>query len=303
MKINTFSIENTKIFKNFSINFENKNGEPLPIIVIAGINGSGKTTLLESIYNFKKNKEKIIYFSTETNLENIKKLIHKYLEKIVWSEDILASVAFKKVREYIDNIFQDLNIEIEFDSRDGEGNLFFKNKYSGDKFLIDDISTGEKTLVSKVLYLYLEDIKNKVILIDEPELSLHPSWQNKVLKIYENFAIKNNCQIIIATHSPHIIGSCKNEYLRILRKKEDGNIEVIDDVLAYGRDIKWVLKEMGVKNSRIPEISKKIEYCKELLEDDNYDEAENCIDEIENIIGNNDRDVLVLRNSLEFWRD
>ena len=45
------------------------------------------------------------------------------------------------------------------------------------------------------------------------------------------------------------------------------------------------------------------ELCKELLEEDNYDDAEKCIDSIENIIGNNDREVLALKNSLEFWRE
>ncbi len=77
----------------------------------------------------------------------------------------------------------------------------------------------------------------------------------------------------------------------------------INDIVAYGRDMNWILNEMGVESSRVPEISKKILECKELLEEDNYDDAEKCIDSIENIIGNNDREVLALKNSLEFWRE
>ena len=127
---------------------------------------------------------------------------------------------------------------------------------------------------------------------------MHPSWQNKILKFYENFARINNNQIIIATHSPHIIASAKNEWIRVLT--EDG---VINNILAYGRDIKWVLKEMGVESSRVPEVLTKIEHCKKLLEDDNYDEAEQCIDEIENIIGSHDSEIVALRTSLEFWRE
>jgi len=109
--------------------------------------------------------------------------------------------------------------DIDIVVRDNE-KVIFKNS-SGATFDIGELSTGEKTLLSKVLYLYFKDYKEKIILIDEPELSLHPSWQNKVLKIYENFAKLNSCQIIIATHSPHIIGSAKNEYLRFLVKEDN----------------------------------------------------------------------------------
>jgi predicted ATP-dependent endonuclease of OLD family len=41
------------------------------------------------------------------------------------------------------------------------------------------------TLLTKVLYLYLSEIKNQVILIDEPEMSLHPNWQNSILELYD----------------------------------------------------------------------------------------------------------------------
>ena len=340
--VQDITINNYKAFKEFKIEFTDKDNNPLPIIVIAGINGTGKTTLLEYLAQLPEIKEKsykisyknnensctfvkktnfitnlafgdvedncfqredflshILYIPSEDNtIDNIKEIIPKYLHKIVWSEDVLASIAFKRVREYIDNIFQDFNLKVEFNSRDGDGNLFFKNQ-KGEIFSIDELSTGEKTLLSKILYLYFKDIKNQIILIDEPELSLHPKWQNQVLKLYENFAKENNCQIIIATHSPHIIGSAKNEYIRLLT--EDG---VINNSLAYGRDIEWVLEEvMGANYTREPTISKKIEECQKLLEEDKYDEAEKCIDEIENIIGSHDSDIVALRTSLEFWRE
>jgi len=332
LKLQKIYIQKYNMFEEFNLNFNEK------ITVIAGINGSGKTTLLEYIDNFSKyildkdddrssiefemysedlNKSKtetieyrnskslsskyfeenIIYFPTGTDIKNIKEFLPEYLYDMVWVDKMNVDDAYARVRKFINEIFKELNMKIEFDSRDVQGNLFFKNKKE-ELFSIDKISTGEKTLLSKVLYLYIKDIKDKVILIDEPELSLHPSWQNKILKLYENFAEKNNCQIIIATHSPHIIGSAKNEYIRILT--EDG---VINDVLAYGRDIKWVLKEMGLESTRLPEILNMIKACKELLDDDNYDEAEKCIDEIESIIGKNDSEVSALRNSLEFWRE
>ncbi len=210
--------------------------------------------------------------------------------------------ATKEIGNFIEKIFKGMDlsftlVDVDDTDRDNE-KVTFKNK-NGKEFDIDALSTGEKTLLSKVLYLYFKDIKNQIILIDEPELSLHPAWQNRVLKLYENFTKENNCQIIIATHSPHIIGSAKNEYIRILT--EDG---VINDVLAYGRDIEWVLEEvMGANYTREPTIAKKIKECEELLNEDKYDEAEMLIDALELLIGENDSEVMSLRNSLEFWRE
>jgi len=363
MKLRRVHIDNYKMFNNFDISFMDKDNNPLPIIIIAGINGSGKTTLLEYIYrdNFlnispfhaennnyiefidknrikilnnearKKRKEiddylekmskksgisgmayddeglflydldKYITYiqAIDNDITDIKKKILEYYRKKSRELDS-HSKALKEIQSFMKNIFDDLGLNFNIDDINdvvqNKEEVIFKNQIDN-TFPIEALSTGEKTLLSKVLNLYFKDIKNQIILIDEPELSLHPAWQNRVLKLYQNFAKENNCQIIIATHSPHIIGSAKNEWIRILT--EDG---VIDNTLAYGRDINWILREMGLKNTRPPKILNKLEECKEFLEEDNYDEAEKCIDEIENIIGNNDREVMALRNSLEFWR-
>lgn len=57
---------------------------------------------------------------------------------------------------------------------------------------------------------YIED--NSLILIDEPELCLHPSWQEKYISLLtECFENKKNCHFIIATHSPQIVSNLQNE--------------------------------------------------------------------------------------------
>ncbi len=261
-----------------------------------------------SLWNVKKDtkeesfisklfKEKVIYFSTETNISDLKIFIAKYVKKIIHEKDLKPSEVFDKVRENIDKVFKDLDMLITFEKVDDQDNVYFRNK-KGEIFSIDELSTGEKTLLSKVLYLYLKDIKDSIILIDEPELSLHPAWQNRVLKLYENFAKENNSQIIIATHSPHIIGSAKNEYIRILT--EDG---VINDVIVYGRDIEWVLEEvMGANYTREKSILDKFDEIQELINDNKLNEAEENINALENIIGSHDKEILKLRNDLAFQR-
>jgi len=137
-----------------------------------------------------------------------------------------------------------------------------------------------------------------IILIDEPELSLHPSWQNRVLKIYEKFAEQNNCQIIIATHSPHIIGSAKPEYIRLL-KKEDNKIVAIDNIdRSYGLEFDKILTDiMGVENLRTPDVAKDIKRLWELLEDEEYESQEykELYQKLEDLLGELDKDMVLSR--------
>ena len=343
MKLRKLHIDKYKMFKNFDINFMDKNDNPLPIIIIAGINGSGKTTLLEYIYKTFKSDfldlegsltvdikdlnlkelsdkfeikghistniinvygadssgigyafyEKIIYLPVNQNLDDIKKIMPLYIENMIYKEDARASEIHQRVRDDINTIFKDLNISMEFDTRNGKGDLFFRNK-KGEKISIDDLSTGEKTLISKILYLYIKETEDSIVLIDEPELSLHPSWQNRILKLYENFAKENNCQIIIATHSPHIIGSAKSEYIRLLT--EDGVVDNFSN--TYGAKFSQILTDiMGVKNLRTPEINEKFVVIEDMIVDNEFDSLlfKDKWQELEDILGKNYFDLKLLK--------
>jgi len=240
-------------------------------------------------YHYTQNMK---YHSVDTNLSQFKSLLPNYIKDMIYNDDKKPFDAYVEIEQFIQAILKDFNMQVDFDKRDGEGNLFFKNK-QGVRFSIDDLSTGEKTLLSKVLNLFFQDYKEKVILIDEPELSLHPSWQNKVLKIYENFAKQNECQIIIATHSPHIITSAKNEYLRILRKNEEGNIEVVNDLKAHGRDINSILFEvMGEVAYRPKEFEDKIDRLHIAIDDKKIEEAKERLEVLKKDYGENDEVVM-----------
>ena len=81
-----------------------------------------------------------------------------------------------------------------------------------DDVLVDSMSSGEQMMMQ--LYSYLSTIEkdkldNVLIVIDEPETSLHPMWQQQFPAILRNL-IENvygiqNSQIIVVTHSPFII--------------------------------------------------------------------------------------------------
>ena len=119
---------------------------------------------------------------------------------------------------------------------------------AGEKVTIDQLSDGEKQLYGRVISLMILDPHNSVILIDEPEIALHPSWQQQIMSVYSKIG-KNN-QFIVATHSPQIIASTNYENLIILTK-QDGKISALyPSSPPSGVDVNSILEEvMGVKNT------------------------------------------------------
>ncbi len=104
--------------------------------------------------------------------------------------------------------------------------IMFKNN-SGEEFGIEYLSSGEKQVVYRVGYLLrnLNNISGGIILIDEPELSLHPRWQIKYISFLKDiFVISGimNVQFIIATHSPYVLKNLSSGVnVSILSKNHD----------------------------------------------------------------------------------
>lgn len=75
-----------------------------------------------------------------------------------------------------------------------------------EKFSIKDASSGEQSIILSILGIASKIKDNCLILIDEPEICLHPQWQETYIDILtKTFDKYKNCQFIIATHSPLII--------------------------------------------------------------------------------------------------
>lgn len=237
------------------------------------------------------------YKPCEIEINSSKTAIIKYIDKLIYEKDKKSSEVYDIVRKKLNSIFEGFDLQVEFNFLDKDRNIFFKNSKS-EKIPISQLSGGEKELIARAFTLYISDIKNKIILIDEPESSLHPNWQNRILKIYEDFAKENNNQIIIATHSPHIIASAAKESLRLLIKKGD-RIEVVSDFDgSYGYEVQKVLLEiMNLESLRIPGIDKKIESLYELVHSNQYnsDKFIKLQSEMENLLGRNDKDLMLMR--------
>lgn len=132
--------------------------------------------------------------------------------------------------------------DLIFDSirnENGYKKVYFKRK---DKLIsIDDLSSGEKQIVYRGGFI-LRDIgklENSIILIDEPELSLHPLWQQKIVEYFRRMCIdeegKQICQMIICTHSPFILHAKdrKDDKVIILKRDLNGNIYELEHKEFY----------------------------------------------------------------------
>lgn len=66
-------------------------------------------------------------------------------------------------------------------------------------------SSGELSLISSLLFLIANRDDEPVILVDEPENSLHPSWQREYVDKLLNALEYQSATIIIATHAPLVV--------------------------------------------------------------------------------------------------
>ncbi|EPN1930291.1 AAA family ATPase [Cronobacter dublinensis] len=80
--------------------------------------------------------------------------------------------------------------------------VIVKDSYTGSRISLNDLSSGEKQVISLMATIYLNDNTPKIILIDEPELSLSIDWQRMILPDLN--AGENVKQVIAITHSPFI---------------------------------------------------------------------------------------------------
>lgn len=112
------------------------------------------------------------------------------------------------ILESINNLFKDTDKSIGYIQHNEEHSekLFFRLINSKEKLDLSLLSSGEKQLVIFFIFSLIEFNRSqpKLLLFDEPELSLHIEWQSKLLPlIMKNWDKK---QIVIATHSPDVIG-------------------------------------------------------------------------------------------------
>lgn len=98
-------------------------------------------------------------------------------------------------------------------------------KKGGGEFDYTDASSGEASILSTLIGLVPNLENDCLILIDEPEISLHPSWQYRYIELLDRL-LKSvcGCHVIIATHSHFLISDLPNHRSSVVHfKTSKGN--------------------------------------------------------------------------------
>jgi len=124
------------------------------------------------------------------DLQELKSLLN---EKNVQIDDI----NFFKNRfiEQIDSLFTDSKKRMALDKNNA---IIFRNHH-GKSFSVYELSSGEKQMLIILLNVLIQENQPSIILMDEPEISLHLAWQHKLIDIIQS--LNDSSQLIIVTHA------------------------------------------------------------------------------------------------------
>lgn len=141
---------------------------------------------------------------------------------------------------------------------------------NGQKLNVLQLSQGEKSLMALVgdiarrLAMMNPALENPlhgdgVVLIDEVDMHLHPTWQRSIIeRLTTTFP---NCQFILTTHSPLVISDRKDILVYSL---DDGNLRQIPS--QFGEDANSVLLNIMDTDIRNSEISSKLNDLLDLIQ-------------------------------------
>lgn len=266
---------------------------------------------------------KVLYVPTEVNFKNIelngaekireeeKNIIldsnkmSKQLKQFLVNEkyrdlnDIAEGRKDKAIRlDKFKKLYNDFFEDKEFIGIDN--NTFepqFRIKETDKIIKIEDLSAGEKQIFFRGGSL-LQNVEDcAIVLIDGPELGMHPKWQQKILDFYRN--INRNSQYIISTHSPHIaICTLPNE-IRVF-DKSDGQIVVKNIECSYGRTVSETLTSIfDLKTLRNETIEKDIQEYRKLyfMDKEKTNEEKERLQELKeklNYLNPNDPDIALI---------
>jgi len=138
---------------------------------------------------------------------------------------------------------------------------------------LGELSSGQWQLINTLLNLCLVAKDDTLVLIDEPENSLHPKWQSDFVGLVRKLiSHRRGCHVIIATHSPLIAASLlphEGELIGFRRSELGNTVEVEREGIAYGWLPGDILTDVfDMNSSRPPELTKAINKALELLKID-----------------------------------
>lgn len=108
--------------------------------------------------------------------------------------------------------------------------LHLKDVNTGTEIQVNDLSTGEKVLMSLALSIYNtkeETARPDVLLMDEPDAALHPEFSKVLVNAIEESIVKEaKVKVIISTHSPVTVALSPEESIFLMDKSKSKPIKI-----------------------------------------------------------------------------
>lgn len=186
----------------------------------------------------------------------------------------------------------------------------FYVKKNGKEFELTQLSDGERGLLAlafdltRRLAIANPDLKDPVaesraiVLLDEVELHLHPRWQRDVMKRLINTF--RNCQFIVTTHSPQVLGEVEAKCIRYLRRNKAGEIIRSTPPRALGLDSNRILRELMDAPSRNEAVDATAHRLFRLIDDEKFVEAKALLGTMQANLGEAEPDVVRARALMAF---
>jgi predicted ATP-dependent endonuclease of OLD family len=167
-------------------------GEGVMRETLSALAGMGGGSLLDlQLYNLQRK-----YLDYQVNIGN---RIIEELQRGNMDAAQHLSESKKRFQDIVDDLFKDTGKKIIRT----ENEIRFSQ--IGETLLPYKLSSGEKQILAILLTVLVEDQQPYVLLMDEPEVSLHIEWQKQLIDLI--LELNPNVQIILTTHSPAVIMS------------------------------------------------------------------------------------------------
>lgn len=158
------------------------------------------------------------------------------------------------------------------------------------------MSEGQQQLITLRALNELMVGDNTLFLFDEPDTYLHPKWQAAFMQEIEPF--KEYASFLITTHSPLLLANFKGGNLFIMR---GGKARLIEGQY-YGRTYNDSLRDIMHTDVRPLDVQAKFLVLYDLLDRTQWDEADEKLNELREMVGPDDTELVKASTILELMR-
>lgn len=165
----------------------------------------------------------------DQNEYNQYRKIQKNEDVTFYDETKFIELYGPKPWEFVNSILKEANLPYivnnpENDNRDSVFRFALINPELNIQIQPSDLSTGERVLMSLAMAIYNSSksiIKNRVLLIDEPDAPLHPEFSKFLIDTLKNHIVKKaGIKVIITTHSPTTVAIADEDTIFEMSKEE-----------------------------------------------------------------------------------